>query len=124
MADARALLSAGRAAASMAAALYGLEIQLKVLVCRRLDLDQLPRAFEIHDLKDLLILAGLGRRLKEHAPMSVQFHWDEVVTKFAGRLNEYRYSPESRWAVADAKALIKYLETPRTAVLSWLRKQN
>jgi hypothetical protein len=45
--DAEALLAAGRNGWAIATGLYALEIRLKVLIARRLDLEQLPRPFEI-----------------------------------------------------------------------------
>ena len=63
LADAEALLAAGRNGWAIATGLYALEIRLKVLVCRRLDIDKLPKAFEVHDLSSLLLLAGLSQRI-------------------------------------------------------------
>jgi hypothetical protein len=56
--DAEALFAAGRFASAVAMGVYALEIQLKVLICRRLNLTALPRAFEIHDIESLLVLSG------------------------------------------------------------------
>ena len=76
LADAEALFAAGRNAWAIATALYALEIRLKVLVCKKLDLSDLPRAFEVHDLDGLLLLAGLSRRIKRKGAVQVKQNWD------------------------------------------------
>jgi hypothetical protein len=43
--DADALLAAGRFAAAIASGIYGVEILLKSMICRRLEIDFLPGAF-------------------------------------------------------------------------------
>ena len=49
------------------AGIYASEIYLKVRACKKLDLDELPRAFELHDLDGLLVVSGLSRRLEQQA---------------------------------------------------------
>ena len=56
LAEGKALLAASYHAWAMATGLFALEIRLKVLICKRLKIDKLPRAFEIHDLDGLLLL--------------------------------------------------------------------
>jgi hypothetical protein len=51
--DAEALFSAGRFASTIAMGVYSLEIHLKVLICKRLNLSALPKPFETHDLEGL-----------------------------------------------------------------------
>src|SRR5262249_14357700 len=43
LADAEALFAAGRNAGAIADAIYALEIRLKVAICKRLDVEQLPK---------------------------------------------------------------------------------
>lgn len=125
LADARALIAAGRSASAIAAGIYALEIRLKVLICRRLDLANLPRAFEFHDLDALLILTGLKQRLDRKAPKGVKLNWSNL-TQFArgGKLSELRYSPESNWPLPQANTLLNWLDDPRSGVLSWLSRQK
>jgi hypothetical protein len=82
--DADALRKSGRHAWAIATALYALEIRLKTLVCKRLDIQQLPQAFEIHDLGGLALLAGLSRRLASKKLSKVKANWD---TSFRNRGN-------------------------------------
>jgi hypothetical protein len=70
--DARALIKAGRPASAISACLYALEIRLKVLVYKKLDLSSLPGAFKIHDIEALLILTRLSQRMKDPASTAVK----------------------------------------------------
>ncbi|HWE38696.1 MAG TPA: hypothetical protein VG406_19265, partial [Isosphaeraceae bacterium] len=75
--DANALFSAGRYASAIAMAFYALEIQLKVVICRRMELKTLPKAFEIHDPEALMILTGLSGKIGQvKRPRAVANHWD------------------------------------------------
>src|SRR5262249_61398409 len=94
LADAQALLATGRHAWAIATALYALEIRLKVLICRKLDLQQLPRAFEIHDLDGLFLLVGLSGRLQRRRARGVKANWDSM-TDLGGAINDLRYRPAS-----------------------------
>ncbi len=123
MKDAEALLRAGRHAWAIATALYALEIRLKVLVCKKLDVDELPRAFEIHDLGSLLLLAGLSRRIQRKAAARVKRNWDEVLEQ-AKNLGELRYTPDGNWTAAQAKAFLKRLTDATDGVLTWLARQR
>jgi hypothetical protein len=61
--DARTLQTGGRHPAAISAGLYALEIYLKFRVCQRLDLTNLPRILEIHDLEALAIYSGFDGSL-------------------------------------------------------------
>jgi len=76
--DADAALKAKRPAAAIANGLYALEIRLKVMICKTLRLTKLPRAFEIHDLASLMLLAGHSDDL-EHAGVQVKDNWSEIL---------------------------------------------
>ncbi len=119
--DAEILLEADRPAASMAAALYALEIRLKALICMKLDLASLPRAFEFHYLDGLLVASGLSRRLETKGAIKVKKNWDRV-TELAQGLNEFRYMPDGKWRRADAAELLDQLTHPKIGVLTWLSK--
>jgi hypothetical protein len=55
--DADVLFLAGRFASAIAMGVYSLEIHLKVRICERLNLEQLPSLVQIHDLVSLLVLS-------------------------------------------------------------------
>ncbi len=127
--DAKALDASGRAASAIAAGLYALEILLKALICKRLDLPALPKAFEIHDLEALLILSGLSQRLADPSASPVKFNWQEILV-LANSLNEFRYLPEGSHQLPldarsphDASTFLARLENPADGVLTWLLNQ-
>ena len=119
--EAEILLRARRSAAAMVAGFYALEIRLKALICSRLDLPSLPRAFEIHDLESLLTLAGLSQKLKVKASGRIQKNW-ESICELVPILNDLRYSPEGKWSQADAEKPLDQLTNPKTGLLPWLSK--
>jgi HEPN domain-containing protein len=123
LADAEALFAAKRYAWAIVSALYALEIRLKVLICKRLDLKELPRAFEIHDLDALLLLAGLSRRIESKRLRKVKRNGDDILSQ-AEELNEIRYKPEKNWTRAQAARLLQQLKDPSEGVLTWLSKQR
>jgi hypothetical protein len=120
--DARALIAAGRPASAISACLYALEIRLKVLVCKKLDLSGLPGAFKIHDLEALLILTGFSQRLNDPAATAVKQNWEEVV-KMANLIEHYRYRPDATWKTSEAMTLLNWLEDPGNGVITWLLAQ-
>jgi hypothetical protein len=123
LADAEASFAAGRDAGAMAAALYALEIRLKVLICKRLEVESLPLAFEVHHLDGLLLLAGLSVRIQRKGAARVKQNWDKI-TDVSGDLNDLRYKPASNWTHQDAAALLSQLSDPPHGVLLWLGKQR
>ncbi len=122
LADAASLLTTGRPAWAMATALYALEIRLKVLICKRLDLEALPKAFETHDLPGLLLLAGLSRRLQRRSARKVKKNWDRIMLR-AEEVNDLRYKPARNWSQPDAVMLFSQLQDIPDGVLPWLSKQ-
>jgi hypothetical protein len=125
--DARILAAAGHPASAIAAGLYALEIFLKVLICQRLDLPALPKAFEIHDLEALLILSGLSQRLA--GASHIRFNWDQILIP-AQKLEELRYLPEGSQQLPigarnpqDAVTFLARLDDPNDGVLTWLSSQ-
>jgi hypothetical protein len=121
--DAEAALKAKRPAAAITDGLYALEIRLKVLICKRLELDRLPRAFEIHDLDALLLLAGLRARLADKKAAATQTHW-EAIGALSSQLHQLRYAPNRRWRQAQAETFLRQLRDQPDGVLPWLSKQR
>jgi hypothetical protein len=121
--DALALLNAGRHASAILMGLYALEINLKTRICRKLDLEHLPRAFEIHDLEGLLLLAGLSKRMSSKRAQKTLGHWDFIV-KTSARLNELRYGPVLRVTESDAQAFFSGLNQAPDGVLLWRQRQR
>src|SRR5947209_8462382 len=110
--DADVLFQAGRFASAIAMGIYSLEIALKAKICKNLDIDALPTAFEIHDLDGLLVVSGLKKRVETlHAAAgvvgagsvivpgssasAVKANWDFVLQYKSQNINELRYRPSS-----------------------------
>ena len=119
--DAEILLKAKRSGAAIADGIYALEIRLKVLVCKRLDLSALPRVFEIHDLDALLLLAGLKNRME--AADVEQDHWN-AIKDLARQLQQLRYTENKKWALTLARTFWHQLTDPTEGVMTWLSKQK
>ena len=119
--DAEQLLKAGRNASAIAMGLYSLEIRLKERICRHLEIEALPVAFQIHDLAGLLLLAGLSKQINEPVSLHVLYTWNELVL-WSKRLNDLRYSPEAHpdWPEAKAVSFFTQLGDPPHGVLPWL----
>ncbi len=123
LADSKALFAANRPAMAIATAIYSIEIRLKVLICKKLELPALPKAFEIHDLEALLVLSGLSSRLNEPNAASVKSNWDNILT-LEVRLNDLRYTPDHNWSPHQASTFLRWLEAPSDGVLPWLLNQK
>ena len=121
--DAESLFKSRRYASSIALALYALEIGLKIAICRRLELDALPTAFEVHDFQGLIVLAGLQRRLHEPAAASVKVHWDAISAFGAQHVNGLRYMASIRWSQPQARDILDRLQSAE-GVLPWIMAQS
>jgi hypothetical protein len=123
LADADCLLKGGRFASAIALGLYALEIALKARICERLDLDGLPKPFEIHELDELLVLTGLEKRMADPSAVQVKANWDDVITWQPQHVNELRYLPGHTITQQQAERLLFQLQDPATGILSWLQNQ-
>lgn len=124
LADAEHFASLGRNCSAIAMGIYALEILLKVKICRRLDLKQLPRPFEIHDLAGLMIVSGLYRRLSERNARPVKTNWGRIL-ELSSQLNGLRYRPndfKSAEQVADFLAQLG--DEQRGGVIPWILSQD
>jgi hypothetical protein len=121
--DANLLMSAGRFPTSIAMGLYALEILLKVRICRTLDLDQLPKPFEVHDLEGLLMVSGLRRHLLKRQARPVKANWGNIK-RFAADLNELRYQSNSSRSQIEAEEFFGSLKEPLTGVIPWILRQT
>ncbi len=124
LADANALLAAGRHAAAISAGIYALEILLKTGICRVLNLSQMPRIFEIHDLDGLATSAGLRSNVDDPAFSGSKTgqNWARI-SDYSAKLNELRYTPDANWSKVDATDLLECLQDPNDGVIPWIQKQ-
>ena len=119
--DAECLLTSRRHASAIVMGLFSLEIILKVVICRNLNIKHLPRAFEIHDLDGLLLLSGLSSRINESTAAPVRANWSLLV-RTSERLNDMRYTPNAQWTLADATDFFDQLRSKPDGVLTWLSR--
>ncbi|MDX2039216.1 MAG: hypothetical protein SFX72_21395 [Isosphaeraceae bacterium] len=115
--DARILAERGRTGLAIACGIYALEIKLKTIICRKLDLERSPKEFEIHDLQGLLTVAGLSRKINAHPLIKLQ--WVRVV-ETARELNDFRYRPNHSFSIEQMTEFFFSLEDPAEGVLPWL----
>ena len=120
--DAETLLAAGRFPSAVAMGVYALEICLKARICARLEVPLLPKAFEIHDLKGLLLLSGLSHRLEVNEARPTRRSWGEI-TRTAGLVADHRYRPNSVLGRSEAEAFFVQLNDPSSGVLPWILSQ-
>lgn len=121
--DAEALLKSGRYASAIAFGIYALEIELKVVICRRLEPTELPKVFETHDLDTLMMHLGLSvkvRRVKR--PRFIAKNWDELIEIGKG-VDQFRYKNNPAWDERLGKRVLQLLRDEPNGVLPWLQKQ-
>lgn len=119
--DGLTLHAAGRHGSAMALGLYSLEILLKAMVCRKLNLEHLPVGFQIHDLDGLVVLTGLSRLLNQKTThrSALRRNWDDILL-ISRTLEELRYTPDSRWSKKQADTFFHQLNNPNHGVIPWL----
>lgn len=81
----------------------------------------MPRAFEVHDLPGLLLLAGLSRRIQRKPARGVKQNWDAILA-LSPQLNDFRYTASAGWSAAQAQDFFRQLRDPPNGVLIWLGK--
>jgi len=91
--DAEALFEAERYATSIAYGILALEVRLKVVVCRHLDLKALPVVLKTHNLEHLILYAGLSRKIDQvKRPRQLRDNWQSLL-KTSLAVNNIRYKP-------------------------------
>lgn len=126
LAEANDLFGLARYGSSIALALYALEIYLKVRVCMRLDLDELPTAFQIHKLDGLLVFSGFKKRMDSLGTHPVKQHWDSLSSPEmnAQHVGDFRYKPNSTWGREQAAEILRQIQDSNEGVLPWLSAQT
>jgi hypothetical protein len=119
--EANELLNSHRYGMAIAMALYGLEIYLKVRICERLDLEDLPTAFQTHDLAGLLVCSGIKKRMDGLGISPTKQNWDELCNQ---QVDKYRYQPNSITSASDARTTLYRILDPNDGVFPWLKAQS
>ncbi len=120
--DSEQLRAAGRHSSAIMMGIYALEIALKVRICSRIGLQQLPRPFEIHDLEGLLIVSGLSSAMNKRNARTIKTHWGSICL-LATRAVELRYLPDSSKTRAESEDFFHRLLDPATGVMPWILAQ-
>lgn len=103
---------------------YVVELALKARICRLLRVEEYPAqgalkgAFAVHDLDQLLLLAGLKRAVGLASPR-VTDHWSLAQPWRPDR----RYNPPGSTTRNEARAMLDAIRHPEHGVLRWIAKR-
>lgn len=121
--DAKSLFDGGRYASAISYGVYSVEILLKVLICKRLNLAKLPIVFHIHDLQALLLYTGLTERfVGSKSPRNLAANWSQVVD-VSRRMEGSRYKHDPVWDQDFAERFLLWLQDGEYGVASCLRNE-
>jgi hypothetical protein len=120
--EASALMAASCPIAALVLRLYSLEIRIKTLICKKLNLDLLPAHCKTHNLSELIIFTGLLAELDNPDPtmVAIRKSWDLLIAFSRNRLNSLRYVPGKTVDSTELKQLLDALDDPQQGVLPWL----
>lgn len=110
LADARFLLKHQRWHSATYLGGYALECLLKVAVCAYLNVERLPREYEVHDLPLLLDRAGLEQKLNRTPAIHDKFFnlgdvWS-IDLRYSGKVVSAK---EAREFFSDLEAILQWL---------------
>jgi len=103
---------------------YVVELALKACICRLLDTHDYPatgeykRVYAVHDLDQLLFLAGLRARL-DPANQALLSNWSLAVPWNPA---ERRYQAAGSVSQQQALDILNAVSDPNDGVLAWLKK--
>jgi HEPN domain-containing protein len=120
--EAEALFAAGLYDGAKYLAGYAVELALKARICRLLDVDEYPdtgalkRVYAVHDLDQLLLLAGLQKAvgLVEQPFFN---NWSTAILWNP----ESRYDPAGTVTRHDAEATLNAIRDTTNGVLTWIK---
>jgi len=126
LAESKALINSGLFDGACYLAGYVVELALKARICKLLDIDLYPdkgkisSAYKIHDLADLIILAGLENKFKtaKHNNVNLDINWSVI----ASWSEQYRYSSIGTNPKERAEEIIEALVDPKDGVFIWIKK--
>jgi HEPN domain-containing protein len=108
---------------------YALESALKSAICSRMDNEdffnvlksETARAFKIHNLSELVILAGLSKEYKKLEVINsiLSANWEYIK-------NDIKWSEQLRYQVgftqSQAQTMITAINDPQNGILEWIKK--
>jgi hypothetical protein len=125
LAEAEVLFNTAHYGTAIALGIYALEIYLKIRICQRLDLDELPRPFQTHDLDGLLVLSGLKRRMDGLGVHPVKASWASLTGLLSKEpVDVLRYKGNTNYSRAQAEDILyNQIQHQADGVLTWLQQQ-
>jgi hypothetical protein len=108
---------------------YALESALKAVICHQMDNDdffdvlksETVRAFKIHNLKELIILAGLSRKYDDLRINNLILYDNWLII-----FDEIRWSEQLRYQTTmtqrNAENMILAINQPENGIFEWIRK--
>lgn len=102
---------------------YAAEFALKARICKLLEINDYPdsgkmkQVYAVHDLVQLLLLAGLGSKLGI-ADVNLQANWS-IVKEWNP---EKRYRPSGSVSRSEAERLLNAVSDNNNGVLKWIMK--
>lgn len=126
--DAQALLDKNQYDGCCYLAGYCIELALKAVTCKVMERDdffslarpETARAFKIHNLKELIVLAGLWQRFEdlETSDPLIYANWSVI-------LNNIKWSEQLRYEIGlngqQATEVIDAIAHPQNGILKWIR---
>ena len=124
LADAESLFQTGRYVSAISYGVYGVEILLKVLICRNLNVLGLPTVFHVHDLQALLLYTGLTEKFVGTKPhWNLAANWRQVVD-VSQQVEGSRYRYDPTWDKDFAARFLHQLHDGKYGVASCLMKES
>ncbi len=103
---------------------YVIEFALKAKICKLLGVNEYPMsgklksAYAVHDFDQLLLLAGLQKKLDPIQHPDVWANWS-VATPWTP---EMRYQPKGTMSKNDAEEILEAVREKPNGVLTWIKK--
>lgn len=122
--EAEALFAAGLYDGSAYLCGYVVELALKARICRLLDISDYPdkgdlkRVYAVHNLDQLLILAGLRKKLTP-ANQALFTNWSIAVP---WKPEQNRYAAVGSTTQKDAEDILMAIKGRPNGILTWIKK--
>jgi hypothetical protein len=103
---------------------YAVELALKARICRVLRVNEYPsgdlgKAFKVHSLEQLKVLAGLSRDIDVRKNKELFDNWSKAVAWNP----EQRYEAPGKYNGGTAKVILDGLTSKPNGVFTWLTKR-
>jgi HEPN domain-containing protein len=103
---------------------YAVELALKARICRVLRVNEYPsgdlgKAFRVHSLDQLKVLAGLSPDIDVRKNKELFDNWSKAVAWNP----EQRYESPGKYSAVEARAILDSLTGKPNGVFTWLLKR-